>query len=162
MNLQNIKETHLDQKLIFNMNIVICSSIDFTKKIYEVYKILSLKNHKVHIPKTTQRIINNEFTLEDFKKEKKNNGDLKFRKLNNGPIKKYFNIIKNSDAILVINENKNNIKNYIGANTFLEIAFAHILNKKIYLLNPIPNQNLSDELKEMDITILNGDLNKIN
>lgn len=143
------------------MKIVICGSINFTYKIKDISDKLKLKKHKIEIPKTSQRIIDNEFTLEEFKKEKTEKGDLKFRQINGGSIKLYYNKIKKSDAILVVNITKNNIKNYIGANTFLEIAFAHILNKKIYLLNPLPKLNLSDELKEMEITILNGNLDKI-
>lgn len=77
-------------------------------------------------------------------------------------IREYYEMIKNSDAILVVNIEKNGIPNYIGANTFLEIGYAHCMNKKIYFLNPIPNQEyLADELKSMKIIILNQDLSKI-
>jgi len=47
--------------------------------------------------------------------------------------RRYYEIIKECDAILVLNLEKNKIKNYIGGNTFLEMGFAHVLNKKIYL-----------------------------
>jgi uncharacterized membrane protein (UPF0127 family) len=43
-----------------------------------------------------------------------------------------------SDAVLVLNYDRKGIKNYIGGNTLMEIGFAHVLNKKIYLMNPIP------------------------
>ena len=143
------------------MKIAICGSIDFTHEMKNLSNNLTKNKHEVEIPKTSQRIIDNEFTLEDFKKEKTKNGDLKFRQINGGSIKLYYNKIKQSDAILVANITKNNTENYIGANTFLEIAFAHVLDKKIYLLNPLPKLNLSDELKEMNIVILNGDLSKV-
>lgn len=41
------------------------------------------------------------------------------------------------------------------------MAFAHVLNKKIFLLNPIPQINYSDEIEAMNPIILNHDLSKI-
>lgn len=77
-------------------------------------------------------------------------------------IRYHFNEIKQSDAILVLNFDKNGIKNYIGANTFLEIGYAHVLNKRIYLLNEMPEQAyIKDELEAMDIVVINGDLIRI-
>src|SRR3989344_15983 len=77
-------------------------------------------------------------------------------------IRWYFNAIKKSDAVLVLNFDKKNIRNYIGANTFLQIADAFELGKKIYLFNDLPDQNyIRDELEAMDFKILKGDLSKI-
>ena len=76
-------------------------------------------------------------------------------------IKRYYKIIQNSDAVLVLNFDKNGIKNYIGGNTFLEMGFAYVLNKPIYLVNPIPDMIYTDEIKAMQPKILNGDLGKI-
>lgn len=83
-------------------------------------------------------------------------------KLRNDILKKNFEFINRNDLVLVYNfEEKNNIKNYIGGNTFLEMGFAHILNKKIFLLNEIPNMLYTSELVAMKPIILNGDLKKI-
>lgn len=76
-------------------------------------------------------------------------------------IKRYYKIIQNADAVLVLNFDKNDIKNYIGGNTFLEMGFAYVLNKPIYLLNPVPDMIYTDEIKAMQPKILNGDLGKI-
>jgi predicted RNA-binding protein with PUA domain len=65
------------------------------------------------------------------------------------------------DAILILNLEKNGIKGYIGGNTFLEMGFAHVLNKKIFLLNPISEMGYEDEIVAMKPVILNGDLDKI-
>jgi predicted RNA-binding protein with PUA domain len=65
------------------------------------------------------------------------------------------------DAILILNLEKNNIKGYIGGNTFLEMGFAHVLNKKIFLLNEIPEMGYKDEIVAMKPVILEGDLNRI-
>jgi nucleoside 2-deoxyribosyltransferase len=143
------------------MKIVICGSIDFTPTIKEVSDVLVKHGHKVDIPFTSKRIINGELTLEDFKNEKQKNGDGAFRKIQDDVIKRYYNKINESDAILVLNLEKNGITNYIGGNTFLEMGFAHVLNKTIYLYNNIPDLSYTDELNAMLPIILDGDLLKI-
>ena len=59
------------------------------------------------------------------------------------------------------NFDKHNIQNYIGGNTFLEMGFAHILKKPIYLLNEIPEMSYTDELRAMQPIVIKGDLLKI-
>ena len=79
-----------------------------------------------------------------------------------GYIKWYHNAIKNSDAVLILNYDKRGVKNYIGGNTLMEMGFAHVNNKKIFLLNPLPEEvSYIDEIKAMTDVILNGDLSKI-
>ena len=60
-----------------------------------------------------------------------------------------------------MNYEKRGIKNYIGGNVFLEIGFAHVLGKKIFLLNEIPDMFYKDEIESMDPIVLKGNLNKI-
>ena len=73
--------------------------------------------------------------------------------------------IKNMDAVLVLNFDKNTNgkieKNYIGGATFLEIYDAFRLNKKIYLYNEISEGILFDEIQGFAPTIINGDLSKL-
>jgi hypothetical protein len=77
-------------------------------------------------------------------------------------ISEHMDKIEKSDAILVVNMTKGEVEHYIGANTFLEIGFAHYRKKKIYLLNPAPNQQyIKDEIETIDPMVLNGDLTKI-
>lgn len=120
------------------------------------------RGHFVEIPYSAKKIINGEISLEEFKKIKQKEGDIFFRnKSEEDLIRRYFRIIKESDAILVLNFSKNNILNYIGGNALIEIAFAHVLEKKIYLLNPIPKMNYTDEVEAMKPIVINGDLTKI-
>jgi len=143
------------------MKITICGSIEFTPKIKEIADWLIGKGHIADIPLTSQRIINGELTLEEFKKEKQKNGDGSFRKIKDDVIRRYYGIIKECDAILVLNLEKNKIKNYIGGNTFLEMGFAHVLNKKIYLLNEILDMPYTDEIKAMCPIVTEGNLDRI-
>jgi diphthamide synthase subunit DPH2 len=144
------------------MKIAICGSIEFTPKIKEVAGVLTEHGHEVDIPLTSQRIKNGELTLEEFKKEKQRNGDGAFRKIKGDLIKRHYEIIKKSDAVLILNSEKDGVANYIGGNTFLEMGFAHVLNKKIFLLNPIPEISYKDEIIAMQPIVLAGDLTKIN
>lgn len=142
------------------MKIVICASLEFTYKIKEIAEQLIKLGHKVIIPKTSEMILNGKITLEQIRQEKEN-GKISIRAKRSNVIKYYFEKIKNSDAILVLNYDKGRIKNYIGGNVFLEMGFAHVLGKKIFLLNEIPDIFYKDEIKTMSPIILKGNLNKI-
>jgi len=83
-------------------------------------------------------------------------------KIENNYHKYHYNEIANlSDAVLVLNFDKNGIKNYIGGNTLMEMGMAYVLDKRIFLLNPIPEMNYTEEIKSLEPTIINGDIAKI-
>ena len=130
--------------------ISLCGSMMFAKEMLQIKKKLEAMN----------LIVNLQEDAEDFTNGKKTNEN-KWQKIELDPFKTYFNVIKDSDSILVINIAKNKIRNYIGANTLIEMAFAHILDKKIFLLNPIPTLSYSDEIFAMKPVILNSQLNSI-
>lgn len=67
-------------------------------------------------------------------------------------------VIKDLDAVLVLNFDKNGQKNYIGGATFLEIYDAFRLGKKIYFVNDLPEGMLKDELIGFNPTIIKDDL----
>lgn len=69
--------------------------------------------------------------------------------------------IKNLDAVLVLNMDKNDQKNYIGGATFLEIYDAFRFNKTIYFYNDIPEGMLKDELIGFSPIVINKDLKKV-
>ncbi len=66
-----------------------------------------------------------------------------------------------NDTILIVNSTKNGIENYIGPNSFAEIAFAFYFNKRIILLNDI-YKPYEDELIGWKVRVLKGDLTEIN
>lgn len=61
----------------------------------------------------------------------------------------------------ILNFTKNNMENYIGSNTLMEMGFAHVHDKKIFLLNPVPEVGSKDEILAMEPIVLHDDLNKI-
>jgi len=142
------------------MKIAICASLDFTGEIKKIADQLTELGHEVIIPKTAEMILNNEVTLEQIMKEKEN-GEISKRAIRQNTFRYFFERIKEVDAILVLNFDKKGIKGYIGGNVFLEMGFAHVLGKKIFLLNGMPDMLYKDEIIAMQPVILNGDLNKI-
>ncbi|MFH0905108.1 MAG: hypothetical protein V1826_00070 [bacterium] len=84
------------------------------------------------------------------------------QKIEHDVIHNHSRLIDKSDAVLVLNYTKKHIDNYIGGNAFLEMGYAHVLNKKIFLLNPIPDiEFYKPEMVAMRPIILNGDLSLI-
>lgn len=136
------------------MKIIICGSMTMAKKMIEIESGLTKLGHEVILPRFTKEYAQMSSTDEMHSESVKN-------KVDHDLIRDYFEEIKTGDAVLVINEERKNIANYIGGNSFLEMAFAHVLNKGIFLLNPIPEMIYSDELIAMQPVVLNGDLNMI-
>jgi hypothetical protein len=67
-----------------------------------------------------------------------------------------------ADAVLVLNYDKHGVRNYIGANTFLEMGFAHVLGQKIFLFDSPPeNSYLETKIIAMKPIIIFRDLKKI-
>jgi hypothetical protein len=142
------------------MKIAICGSLDFTHEIKKLADELATKGYEVEIPLTSRRILDGETTVEQIKSEKEQ-GTFSDRAIKFDSIREYWSIIQDADAILVANYDKKGIENYIGGNSFLEMGFAHVLDKAIYLLHGIPDMIYSDELKAMQPVLLNGDIDTL-
>lgn len=142
------------------MKISIVGSLDFAFEMKEIAEKLFSLGFEIDLPPTAKMILEKEIALEQIKKEKEDSS-FSQRVIDSDAIRRYWKIIQNTDAILVVNIDKKGIKGYIGGNSFLEIGFAHVLNKKIYLLNQIPEMGYKDEIEAMQPIVLNGDLNII-
>ena len=136
------------------MKIVICGSMRLSKKMLQIKEELTKLGHFVVLLSHTEEyaILNTSDQMHNESVKNKINYDL---------IRQYFSEIERNDAILVVNDTLKGIPNYIGGNSFLEMGFAHILNKPIYLLHEIPDIGYRDELEAMSPIILKGDLAKI-
>lgn len=142
------------------MKLAICASLDFTQEMKEIATELEKLGHSFFMPKTAGLILNGEISLDQIKKEKES-GQIHKRMQSHDILRYYFEKIKKADAVLVLNLDKKGIKNYIGGNTFLEMGFAHVLGKKIFLLNEVPDMAYSDEIRAMKPTVINTELEKI-
>jgi hypothetical protein len=84
------------------------------------------------------------------------------QKYNHDAIREFWKPMQEADALLVANYDKHEIKNYIGGNAFLEMGFAHVLNQKIFLLNPVPDMPYyGTEIIAMQPAVIHGDLTLI-
>lgn len=83
------------------------------------------------------------------------------RKIEHDLIRGYYEKIKLHDAVLVVNPEKKGIKGYIGGNTLIEMAFAHVLGKPLYVLYPLPELPYTAEILAMQPVMINGDLSQI-
>ena len=136
------------------MKIAICASMVFAEKMVQVKRQLEEIGHTVFISQFAEGYLGKA----EQEKEKLAVHD----KNENDAIRKFWEIIKKSDAILVLNYDRKGIKNYIGGNTLMEIGFAHVLNKKIFLMNPIPNiEYYRSEIEAVSPVILGQALKKI-
>ena len=121
------------------MRIVLSGSSKVKENVFQVAKELRNKGYEVVVPK--------EFIIDLEKKE--------------ASLKHLDEICKNeTEILLAVNEPKNGIENYIGPNTFVEIAMAFYKQKKVYVLNDLYKPYL-DELEGWGVIPLKGDLNKL-
>jgi hypothetical protein len=139
------------------MKIALCHSfysMDLVEKVIEIRDRLTKMRHKVFTaPYLEISAVELQKLISD-----KDYVDVMKPKL----IKEHFDNILESDAILVVNLDKNGMENYIGGNTFAEMMFAFYKNKKIFLFNPIPEIEIfNDELKAVKPIVINGNLNLI-
>jgi len=66
-----------------------------------------------------------------------------------------------NDAVVVLNFDKAEQQNYLGGATFLEVFKAWELGKKIFFVNPLPDNAVTDELAAMNPVVLHGDLSGV-
>lgn len=132
------------------MTISICGSMTFAKEMLVLRDQLQEAGFNVIVPLDAETYANDPAKLEQ--KWVKQKPDL---------IHYYHKEIARSDAILVLNLTKNSVANYIGGNAFLEMGFAHVLHKPIYLFHPVPELPYRDEMAAMQPIVINGDLSRI-
>lgn len=128
--------------------------MQFTDKMIEYREVLTKLGHDAFLTDLHKAMIGKtDEEIEKIKLHQKNNMDA---------ICEFWRAMQGADAVLVLNFDKNGIKNYVGGNTLMEIGFAHVLNQKIFLLNPVPDMPYcKTEIEAVKPIIINGDLTKI-
>lgn len=128
------------------MKITICGSMDFFDEMKTlVPKLKKLGFDQVFIP------IDRRGDIKDAAK----------RKIKLNLINDHWHKILNSDCILVVNYKKDNTPGYVGGNTFLEMGFAFVTGKPIFMLNSIPEMSYESEMKGMKPIIIEDDVTRI-
>jgi len=139
------------------MKIFIVCSKSFYTKVEPIKQELEKKGHTIIVPNLYEertKEVEPESTAWNF-------GQTEHIKFKKNMYKMSREKIKNVDALLVLNFDKENKKNYIGGATFLEMYNSFLENKKIYLFNDIPHGDLYDEIHGFEPTIINGNLDLI-
>lgn len=146
------------------MIITICGSIAHLDRMIECQEALETSGHQVYIPAFVSRDqAGNPMDSKEFYRIRKS-GEMElswFEGEKSRAMRQHFDLIAKSDAVLVVNEEKNDSAGYVGGNTLMEMGLAFYLNKKIYLLNPIPEIAYKEEIIGMTPSVLNGDLARI-
>lgn len=124
--------------------IVLCGSMKLKDRMVEIEEKLKNLGFGVLLPDFGE--VNDYSTMTESKQYE----------LKNKMILNHFDKIKQGDAILVVNESLKGVDSYIGANSFLEMGLAFSLNKKIFLLNNIPDQPNKVEIGGMLPVCLDG------
>lgn len=135
------------------MKIMICCSKHFYDKILPIKQKLEENGYEIILPDSYEDPF-----IEERLKQTDTKEHIAWKKY---MLIKQGNKVKESDAILVLNFEKNGQKNYIGGATFLEIFKAFELGKKIFMYHPIPKNIFEDELNGINPIIIEGDLEKI-
>lgn len=142
------------------MIITICGSQNsefFIDEMKKAQELLQKKGHEVHVPDSFGKDF---LVTEEFYQNSK--GREKFLAMKPLWTVAQGKKIENSDAVLIMNHEKNGIKGYIGSNTLMELTIALYFGKKIYFLYPIDEKHPHfEELIGINLVVLNGDLDKL-
>ncbi|MDO8495439.1 MAG: hypothetical protein Q7S32_02870 [bacterium] len=136
------------------MKIGIIGSMQYTEKMLEARDELIKRGHDAFVTNLASPFIGKtDEEKEKIKIDQKNNLDA---------IREFWRLMQGADAVLVMNFDKHGVKNYIGGNTLMEIGFAHVLDQKVFLYNPIPEiPYYKSEIEAVKPVIINGDYSLI-
>lgn len=130
-----------------SMKITICGSMYHKADMLKTAKQLEEMGYEVETPDLREGQVDYA-TLSDNKRAE----------LKDDLIKQHLEKMRTSDAILVFNEDKKGVANYIGGNTLMEMAFAYAQEIEIFLFKPAPDMSYKDEILGMKPIVLDGDI----
>lgn len=136
---ENKKIKDMEKKI---NTITLCSSALFFPNLYPIKSYIENEGYNVLLP-----------SMKDYH-------DLEEKalaKIQNDLISEHFRKIDESDAIYIANFNKNDIKGYIGGNTFLEMGHAFYRKIPIFLMKDIPKVSYKEEILAMKPIVIGKD-----
>ncbi len=132
------------------MKVAVCGSMAFAEQMKALARDLSQIGHTVLLPDAAGG-----FEPPEGPKQAAE------RKLRFDLIRRHWDKICTADAILVVNWDKDGMASYIGGNTFLEMGFAHVLHKPIFVLKSLPDVSYSAEITAMSPVVIHDELERI-
>lgn len=134
--------------------IAICGSMQFYDEMVNLKEKLEKLDYRVVCPISYEE-------MGELKYKNAKISELSELKIKHDLIRGYYNEILSSDAVLIANYDKSGVIGYIGGNTLLEMGFAHIHNRDIFMVNPIPSISYTAEIDAMQPMIVGEDMNHI-
>ena len=116
--------------------IVLCGSAKIKETILKLGEELNSKGYEAIVPR--------EFIVE---MNKRDHAMLHFDEITN----------ERTDAVLIVNDTKAGIENYVGPNSFAEVAMGFYFGKKVFLKNDI-YEPYKDELVGWNVIPLKGNI----
>lgn len=140
--------------------ITVCSSANFYRQVVELQSTLEELGYKVLIPHNAQMMKDSgDYEVSHYKTWYGNADDYDKKA---DCMRWHFDEIAKSDAVLVINNEKHGVPNYIGGNVLMEMALAFYQRKPIYLCNEVPTESpFLEEVLGMGSVPLHGDIKKL-
>jgi len=133
-----------------HMKITICGSMHHLDSMKVAADILETLGYEVKLPDSREGKVDYN-TLPDSERAT----------LKESLIQEHLNEINESDAVLILNEDKKSVAGYVGGNTLMEMAFAYAQKIELFLFKPAPDMSYTDEILGMKPIILDGDVRKI-
>lgn len=140
--------------------ITICSSANFYREVIDIKGQLEAMGYTVLVPRTALKMATSgDYDVAHYKTWFGNADDYhKKTEL----MRAHFDEVASGDAVLVVNNEKHGVDNYVGGNVLMEMAVAMHLKKPIYLLNDVPVESLFlEEILGLGSMPLRGDLQKL-
>lgn len=135
--------------------ITVCSSATFYKHVVELKNQLENMGFTVLVPAMAlQMQKDNDYDVTHYKTWLVGSNDYeKKAEYMHG----HFDEVARADAILVVNDEKHGVPNYIGGNVLMEMALAFHMHKPIFVFNGLPaNTPFDEELRGLLPVVLHG------
>lgn len=134
------------------MKIMVCGSMTFAKEMLDAQEALTQMGHEVCVPCDADLHVARPGFIDDL------DGDRK-HVIENNIMKRCFDLLAGSDAIVFLNYPKNGTNGYIGISSLMEMGLAFYLGKKIFLLYDVPSPSearWAHEVLCFEPTVLHG------
>ena len=140
------------------MRLMVCGSMRFAKQMLDAKQQLQRMGHEALVPVDTEL-----FAADPAMSTDDHEGNYRHC-IDNDIVRRCLEQLAASDAILVLNLEKNGVSGHIGANSLIEIGLAYYLKKKIFLLHAPPSvteEKSTHEVLIMQPVVLDGDLSRL-
>ena len=135
------------------MKVFLCASRSNYHRVPAIQRELGRRGHVVTLP--------NNFDDPDRERRIKSSAPGEYREWKSRMLEMQREKVRANDAVLVLNFDKGESRNYLGGATFLEVFKAWELGRRIFFFNPLPDGILRDELDAMSPVVIHGDLDLV-